>query len=84
MPKTTLYIPDHDFRLLRRTAAETGRTLTSLIQEAVRRLLRAPKPFSAPRQFLAARGLSRKSNPFGDAVQYQRELRSEWRRESAS
>lgn len=40
--KTTLIIPDELIRQLKRLAAETGRTLSAVVSEALRKGLRTP------------------------------------------
>lgn len=42
--RTTLVIDDELFRALKRRAAEEGRTLSAVTQEALRRGLERPKP----------------------------------------
>ena len=42
--RTTLDLDDELMRALKRQAAETGDTMTSLIEDAVRKLLTPPKP----------------------------------------
>jgi predicted transcriptional regulator len=46
--KTTLKLDDQLMRTLKRRAAETGRTMTELVEEALRELLdRRPRPDEA-------------------------------------
>lgn len=42
--RTTLDLDDELMRALKRQAAESGETMTSLIEDAVRKLLAPPKP----------------------------------------
>lgn len=42
--KTTLIIPDHLLRRLKRRAADSGRTLSAVVAEALRRGLVEPQP----------------------------------------
>ncbi len=79
MHKTTLYLPNADVRLLKRRAAEEGRTMTALIREALQRFLRAKEPPNHLEAFLKLGGSMKKNNPFGDPLEYQRKLRAEWK-----
>lgn len=42
--KTTLILPDHVFRELKRRAAKRGETLSAVVAETLRRGLTAPDP----------------------------------------
>lgn len=80
MHKTTLYLPVSDVRKLRRLSSGTPRRgLTYHIQRAVREYV--TQRGRAHEGHLSAwrkcKGMSRRS-AFGDAVAYQRTLRSEW------
>lgn len=80
MSKTTLYLPDHLMLELKRLVAESKReTLTSCITQAVQEFLfkRKKKPVKKSSVLLKYAGSSKMSQ-FGDAVEYQRKLRSEW------
>lgn len=49
--RTTLNLEDELMRTLKRRAAETGRTMTELIEEAVREMLAQPREQPGEREF---------------------------------
>ena len=82
MIKTTVYFNESEFAKLKRIAEKDGRVnLASLIRQAVKDFVHSytkkPKDHFAFTRKLLRRKPSTSS--FGDPVEFQRKMRSEWR-----
>lgn len=84
MSKTTLYIPDDLITRLKRVALESSNhKLTFHVVQAIRDYVEkiGKKPKKRFATMLKYKGISRnRKSDFGDPVEYQRKLRSEWDR----
>jgi Ribbon-helix-helix protein, copG family len=47
--RTTINLDDHLLKDLKQLAAKTGKTMTSIIEDAIRQAIRPPKPVSRKR-----------------------------------